>query len=274
MNSKWKSFFLWSLSFFLMLSISVYQRLTGPTNPVRGKTFIGQSEIRFKLIRSWGENSGAQIKIHIPDEHVTGTCVFRRYKSNDEWDTLAMKRNGNELSVILPQLEPAGKMMYQIVLYDEEKDVTLNPEPAILRYKGSVPPVILVPHIVFMFLAMLFSIRTGFEALFIRKKPYILSLWTIIFLVAGGLILGPIVQKFAFGAYWTGWPLGTDLTDNKTAVAFIFWLIAVLVLRKNRQNRVWPIIASIILLTIYIIPHSMMGSEIDYQKNEEIQQSK
>jgi hypothetical protein len=273
MNSKWKSYLLWVLSFVLMLSLSVYQRLTGPTNPVRGKTLIGKSEVSFKLIRTWGEDSGAKIELKIPDEEVAGICIYRRYKSFDLWDTLAMQRNGNELFAILPQLEPAGKIMYQIVLYDEEKDLTLNSEPAILRYKGSVPAFILIPHIVFMFLAMLFSIRTGLETLFVRQKTYILSLWTTIFLIAGGLILGPLVQKYAFGAYWTGWPAGTDLTDNKTAVAFIFWLIAVLVLRKNRQNRLWPLIASIILLAVYIIPHSLMGSEIDYQSKEPTQQT-
>ena len=34
----------------------------------------------------------------------------------------------------------------------------------------------------------------------------------------GGMILGPIVQKYAFGAYWTGIPFGHDLTDAKNLV--------------------------------------------------------
>ncbi|RLD46076.1 MAG: hypothetical protein DRI88_08000, partial [Bacteroidetes bacterium] len=91
---------------------------------------------------------------------------------------------------------------------------------------------------------------------------------TLITLFVGGLILGPVVQKFAFGAYWTGWPIGHDLTDNKTAFTFIFWLIAWFVLRKNPANRVWPIVATIMMLAVYVIPHSVMGSEIDHTKTE------
>ncbi len=269
MSSKWKSYFLWALSFVLMLSLSVYQRLTGPTNPLRGKTIIGKSEIRYKLIRTWGKDSGARIKLKIPDENVTGICIYKRFKSHDQWDTISMLRSENKLTTVLPQLEPAGKIMYHIVLFDNEKEVMLNPEPAVLRYKGSVPAIFLIPHIIFMFLAMFLSVRTGFEALFRRKNTYTLSFLTLIFLFLGGLVLGPIVQKYAFGAYWTGWPLGSDLTDNKTAVALIFWLITLFVLRKKRQNRFWPVVASVVLLAVYIIPHSLLGSEIDYRdKNE------
>jgi hypothetical protein len=72
------------------------------------------------------------------------------------------------------------------------------------------------------------------------------------------------VQKYAFGAYWTGWPVGTDLTDNKTAVAFLLWVLAVYKLWKDREKRGWALVAAIVLLLIYLIPHSMMGSEIDH----------
>jgi hypothetical protein len=271
MNVKLKSVLFWFLSLILMLSLSVYQRMTGPTKPIRGKAEIGGSEINYRLIRTWGEVSDAKVTVSVPDKTINGRFVYKRYKSHDEWDTLNMIREDDLLVAYLPHLPPAGKMMYHVYLSNNQSEVLLNSEPAILRYKGSVPSTVLIPHIIFMFLAMLFSMRTGFEAIFIRKNTYRLSLLTTIFLVAGGLIFGPIVQKYAFDAYWTGWPLGTDLTDNKTAVAFIFWLIAVLVLRKKRKNRIWPIVAAIVLIVIYIIPHSMLGSEIDFTEQEEIQ---
>ena len=49
---------------------------------------------------------------------------------------------------------------------------------------------------------------------------------TIIFLLLGGFLFGPIVQKFAFGQFWTGWPFGEDLTDNKVLFALIAFLVA------------------------------------------------
>ena len=80
------------------------------------------------------------------------------------------------------------------------------------------------------------------------------------------MIMGPIVQKFAFGAYWTGFPFGMDLTDNKTLIVLIFWIIAFVMLRKRPTARVWTILASLMTLIIFMIPHSMHGSELDYTK--------
>jgi uncharacterized membrane protein len=74
------------------------------------------------------------------------------------------------------------------------------------------------------------------------------------------------MQEYAFGALWTGWPFGHDLTDNKTLVSLIIWIIALFVLRKNRENRIWPVIAFVVMLAVYMIPHSVLGSEIDYTK--------
>ena len=59
---------------------------------------------------------------------------------------------------------------------------------------------------------------------------------------------------------------GEDLTDNKTAVAFLGWLIAYLMIRKNIKYAYTAIIAAVILLAVYLIPHSMFGSELDYEK--------
>jgi hypothetical protein len=115
-----------------------------------------------------------------------------------------------------------------------------------------------------MFLAMLFSTRAGIEAIRKGRQTYFLSVFTLILLTAGGLFLGPVVQKYAFDAYWTGWPFGHDLTDNKTLIAVIGWLFAVLKLRRNRNARAWAIVAAILLLAVYLVPHSLYGSEIDY----------
>jgi hypothetical protein len=115
-----------------------------------------------------------------------------------------------------------------------------------------------------MFTAMLLSTRTGLEALTRGPSVSALALWTTGFLFLGGLILGPIVQKYAFGSFWTGWPFGHDLTDNKTLVAFIAWLIALVRVRRNPSARISPIAAAFILLLIYLIPHSVLGSELDY----------
>jgi uncharacterized membrane protein len=177
-----------------------------------------------------------------------------------------MVRKGDFLIASLPHLNIAGKMMYHITLMQGNQEVLLNDEAAVLRYKGHVPMYILLPHILIIFLAMLFSTITGLEALTKGKNTLRYTWITIITLFIGGLILGPMVQKFSFDVYWAGWPFGHDLTDNKSIVAFIFWVIALIVQYKNRKTKFWPVLASIVLLIVFLIPHSMLGSEIDYTK--------
>ena len=113
---------------------------------------------------------------------------------------------------------------------------------------------------------MLFAMRTGIEALRPKSNPRKLALWTTGFLIAGGMILGPLVQKFAFGKFWTGFPLGSDLTDNKTLIAVIAWIVAIIAGRGGKPARGWVLAAVIILLAVYFIPHSLFGSELDYSK--------
>jgi hypothetical protein len=177
-----------------------------------------------------------------------------------------MFRKGDSLIGSLPHQEISGKVMYHITLIKGNEQVLLNENAAVLRYKGYTPMYILLPHILIIFLAMLFSTLTGLEVIFKGKYTYLYTWITIITLFIGGLVLGPIVQKFSFGVYWAGWPFGHDLTDNKSIVAFIFWVIALIYQYRNREKKIMAIVASIILLIVFLIPHSMLGSEIDYTK--------
>jgi hypothetical protein len=81
------------------------------------------------------------------------------------------------------------------------------------------------------------------------------------------MILGPLVQNYAFGELWTGIPFGWDLTDNKTLIAFLFWILAVFMNRKQ-EKPFYTALAALILLLIYSIPHSMFGSELDYSTGQ------
>lgn len=267
MMKKGKNILLWILAFVLMASSAVYQRATGPTYPMKGSAYVHSKEIKYKLPRSHDGSGSELVKIDVPDQTVEGEISYRRFKSHDDWTSKPMVRKDKQLLGDIPEQPPAGKVMYHVDLIERDGNkVRLNEQAAIIRFKGSVPPWALIPHIVFMFLAMVISTKTGLHAAFGGENLFKYALWTTILFALGGMILGPIVQKYAFDAYWTGWPFGTDLTDNKTLVALIFWLVALWQLKKNPTNKMWPIIAAVVMLAVYLIPHSMLGSEIDYTK--------
>lgn len=264
---KSTSILLWILAFVLMAGVAVYQRMTGPTYPKHGSVTMNGQVIKFKLPRSTDTDGKNLISLNVPDQNLIGYMKYRRFKSNDEWSVQQMRREGNLLYADIPPQPSAGKVMYQIFLVDfNGNHAALTKEPVVVRFKGIVPPFILYPHILFMFFAMVISMRAGLEGIFKGNKTFTLALWTMNLFIIGGIFLGPTVQWYAFGAFWTGWPFGHDLTDNKTLLALIFWVIAVIRLRNHPERRKWAVIASIVLLAVYLIPHSVLGSEIDYTK--------
>jgi hypothetical protein len=113
---------------------------------------------------------------------------------------------------------------------------------------------------------MLVANAAGLLALRGERKLFRISLVVIGLLAVGGLFLGPLVQKQAFDAYWTGWPFGTDLTDNKTAVAVLAWAAAAFLARGGRDARKAVVVAALVTLVVFLVPHSAWGSQIDWSK--------
>jgi len=268
MTNNTKSVFWWIFAVLFTLAIAYYQRSTGPTYPVRGKISVNNKELKYKLVTSNESHLPAEILIKGDIEGISGYLEYKKYKTNEEWQLVPMMMKDGNLVGELPPQPPAGKLMYKVMLGTGDDSKYIKEEPVVIRFKGAVPAFVLWPHILFMFMAMLYSTRTGIEALRKGDKTKNYTLITLSLLTAGGMFLGPVVQKYAFGAFWTGWPFGHDLTDNKTLVAFLAWLVAYLRLRKSSTNRAWVIAASIILLLVYLIPHSMFGSELDYNTGD------
>jgi hypothetical protein len=175
-----------------------------------------------------------------------------------------MVLQGAALIGYLPAQPPAGKLEYTVVLLKNDKAYTVNEVPVVIRFKGSVPAFVLIPHILFIFTAQLLSVVAGLFAIYRLRRYKLYGILTIIFLLVGGFILGPVIQKYAFGAYWTGFPFGQDMTDNKVLVALLFWILAVVMnIRKDRPAYAW--IAALVFFLVNMIPHSVLGSELDYE---------
>jgi len=257
----------WIIAFLITISTAVYQRLTGPTYRLRGNVTLNSSQISYRLLRSHETNKDCELRIKVQNPEISGRLIYKRFKTTDSWTEVLLERKEDMLVGRLPYQPPAGKLAYKVILESPNEKVSLTGEkPVIIRFKGHVPPFVLIPHVIIMFLAMLLSTRAGIEALDRKSNPRIYALWAAGLLFIGGIIFGPLVQKFAFGSFWTGFPLGYDLTDNKTLIAMIGWIAAVVAGRRGRPARGWVIGASILLLAVFLIPHSLLGSELDYSK--------
>jgi len=262
---KTPSWLLWIVAFVVTSGSAVYQRMTGPTYAVRGNATVGGHDVRFKLPRSYRSEGDARLALTAPERGVSGVLEVRRYRSEDSWTATPLEREGDALVGWIPHQPPAGKVMYRVVLrHDGGHPVSLTAEPVIIRFRASVPAAVLIAHIVIIFAGMLLSTRTGLEACARGRGVRVLTYWTVPMLFVGGLVLGPVVQKYAFDAFWTGWPLGRDLTDNKMAVVLLFWLGALWRGRHPQSRRGWAIVAGLVTLAVWLIPHSLLGSELNH----------
>ena len=258
----------WTLAIIITLVSAVWQRMSGPTYPAKGKVQLAGQEISLKLERSHVTSERQPVAVTVTDPSVTGSVQWRRFPTNDPWRQEPMTRKGDVLQAMLPpEPEPlmpaAGKLEYQVHLVRGAEKASFPAAPTVTRFKGDVTPLILVPHIFAMFFGMLFSNRAALAAVG-GSDTRRWGLLAVALLVFGGFVLGPIVQKLAFGAYWTGIPWGWDLTDNKTLFAGVAWILAAAQLRGGQQGRVAVVIAALVTLVVFAIPHSVWGSEVKW----------
>jgi hypothetical protein len=255
----------WLLAALVMLAAAVYQRRAGPTYPLRGRTSVGGEQMAFRLPRS-AENTSAA-KITIPDLGFQARLLWRRYPIEEPF-TVAFFAPGvegskNILTAEIPPHDAAGKVEYKIEVASQA--IPDDEETVILRFKGPVSAPLLISHILTMLVGMLASTRAGIGAAFGRVEKTLP--WAALGMIAlGGLVLGPFVQKEAFGAYWTGWPFGYDLTDNKTMLMFLAWLAASLLTLHPKARRPAIVAASLLTIVVYLVPHSLRGSQLDYRQ--------
>jgi hypothetical protein len=270
-------FLVWTVAFFATVAFLVWQKISGPTYPVRFDTTIAGVPLEGELPRTHSITADMPSVVNMPDSTVSATVVWRRYPTAEPWNRTPMAWHRGQLRASLPKQGMAGKLEYDVQFEKDGQKVTIPAgEAAVARYKGDVPNVVLVVHVTFMILGMLFSTGCGLDALFGGTSGLkTLSRITFVCLFLGGLVLGPIVQKYAFDAYWTGWPFGGDWTDNKLAVGALIWLAAVWFTRNAAPGRPagrwWCVLAMVTIFVIYGIPHSIHGSTLDYETGEHIQ---
>ena len=268
MGSRRSSVLLWIAAFVVTVLLAVFQRMTGPSYPIRGTEALPNGEsLSYSLPRSNEGRDELRIALPAPSGATRADLEWRRYPTDEPFQSQPMTASADgEFETRIPPQPAAGKVEYRILLELADGVISIpESEAVVARYRASVPAYVLIPHILAMFLSMLVSSRTLFEVLRPgAPRARGLVLVSMALLVVGGLMLGPIVQKFAFGAYWTGWQFGHDLTDNKTLIAFLAWLPATVLAWRRSSTRLAVTLGWVVMMGIFLIPHSARGSQLDW----------
>ncbi|MDF1543492.1 MAG: hypothetical protein P1R58_00155 [bacterium] len=149
-------------------------------------------------------------------------------------------------------------------------------KPFILKYIGHVPTLVLVSHIFFIFASVFMITLASIESFLIFRgtgdlaKGMKLFFWATLFMFIGGYPIGFAMNWFAFDGFWEGVPFGTDATDNKTQLIFVYLLFMLasgfrsLTASKLGRNVFSPkalglfgMGAFLVQLAVNLIPHSI-----------------
>lgn len=141
----------------------------------------------------------------------------------------------------------------------------------------------LVTHIVLSLGALLFLFHTLYYALSILDKPDSLtfikcfrsSFWALLIFAVGAVAMGIPITWYTFGVGFSPWPMQGltslgDITDTKSCLLVVWW--TVLLIRyfrtcrgalkaesepvKLRRFALWTIVALLITVFVFLIPHS------------------
>jgi hypothetical protein len=146
----------------------------------------------------------------------------------------------------------------------------------LIKYKGEVSVTVLILHILCMFAAFFFIVEAMIGAIIMvvkgedREFTVAQTRWVLLFTFLGGWPLGFALNWQRFGVMWEGFPFGYDITDNKTQLIAIFWLIVAAMSWKSftcrrtgrdmAGDRLFAgtvMTASLLSLILYLVPHSL-----------------
>jgi hypothetical protein len=221
---------------------------------------IGTKEVRLFYKIEKGEFRSVDMGLKEGESDVLVASIPHHKKGTKAWYYIEAQKqiDDKKLTVSLPDRK------------------STNFDPILLKFEGNVPPYIIVSHVFCNFAAIFFSVLAIFSAVDLKrgkstlKKSVLFSLLTFIFLFTGFLLVGSALNYFAFGVMWEAFPFGRDITDNKSQIVFLFWLVTLFlvkgtILGKNPSKNLvsektystMVIISFVITLVMYLIPHSI-----------------
>ena len=183
----------------------------------------------------------------------------------------------------IPAQEKGKRGYYYIIVEDEEGNKVTLPDriesidpPFMLKFKGEVPVMVVISHVLGMLAGLFFAFLAFFSALDILFGKDVLGRlgfsvsFSAISVFIGGMLVGGLMTNYTFGGYWEGIPIGWDITDNKTLIILLYWLIMSILMKgtifkkdeefnllRPKSLAIFTLTGVLLTILLYIVPHSI-----------------
>ena len=206
--------------------------------------------------------------------------VIAHYYRDSIFHTVEMKRlpGTSWYGTYIPAYPLGNRTYYYIDAVDLSGNRVVLPETATdnftseydyykARFEGKASFILLLLHIVLMVAALFLLIHALYYAMYYirngEKETHIIksvNVGILAFFITG-FPIGCVIEKQVLGNYWEGFPFGTDITDSKTLVILLIFVVFMYLQKKGKismKGYSWSVIINtIITIILFLLPHSL-----------------
>jgi|SRR3989338_2373823 len=215
--------------------------------------------------------------------------IFYKKVKREEYKKSVMQRlkDGSTYVDYLPGLSKGERWFYYIEAEDTTNNILNIPERVkdaerqinfYVTFEGKPNRLLFISHIVLAITAVILWIHSVFYAVNylttkekhnIRLAFYSVLYGTLFFFIFAFPVGGYIAHQ-VFGQAWSGIPFGWDITDNKSLITFLYYVILIYLMKGEfYDSEIWKgnvisdnnfsyltILGIILTIVVYNIPHS------------------
>jgi hypothetical protein len=143
-----------------------------------------------------------------------------------------------------------------------------------IRFEGKPNSIVLIAHIACMYAALLAVFLAVFSGLADKNASNLsvrfgkLILLATSLLLVGVFLLGTVVERQSYGTFWSGVPIGTNMTDTYSLLLCLYWVGLLVCLKGSALGnnpakdlvsrptaRALAVVGLIAMIIVFLIPH-------------------
>jgi hypothetical protein len=249
-----------------LLAVGLFLMLNGMMSPEMYRAVGPSKPINYVFVPDYDEPTGQKHCVEgsfwsTRGDSVKANVFYRRRGTSYVQGKLQQIVGSNKFSFPMPSLGKGERFFYFLRVEDSQGNtVDIKPRPNFMdrvfaggreklfyvTYEGRAFRPVLLLHIGLIVGAMLlmihglrFSLSYIFSGRGLSAAYWCFFVGWVLFTVTV-LPLGIYIAKSTFGVGWTGFPLGTDITDNKSLAVVLYWLVFLLIGWKPQRGEYAP----------------------------------
>ena len=241
-----QSIILWIGAFVISFLFVFANRFISPEYPVTGSFGIDMKKVTYQFEKVYRGKDDYKIIIKTEIDSLNGSILWRVKNSNSGWNAEPMKYSDNTLTGKIPHQPPSTLIEYQVKVRKEGKTYYLPQNGKItLKYFSSVPPSIMGFYYLTLYLALIFSVRTGLDYFNENQKIKKLAIFTIMIWIANIIVFNPVKHTYELSTRIGSIVLPiTKLFDIQHITILIIWIIGIILIFNLKKYKIWAVIIS------------------------------